>query len=62
MNEYLQTAITYAEFAATAAVWIGLCCLIVAGLERVVFSIIPRRPPEKFIAPAIELEAPPQAQ
>jgi hypothetical protein len=62
MNEFLQPLIVYLQFAAAAAIWIGLCCLIVAALERVVFSIIPRRPPEKFIAPPIELEAPPQAQ
>jgi hypothetical protein len=58
MSEYLRSAIGYGEFVVAAAVWIGLCCIIVAGVERVLFSIIARRPPEKFVEPSPIVDLP----
>ena len=58
MGEFLSSATFYLEFAVCMAIWIGLACLLVAGVERVLFSIVDRRPPEKFVPPAPIVDLP----
>jgi hypothetical protein len=62
MEEVLQSAVLYGKIAVEMAIWIGLACVLVAGLERVVFSIIPRPSPDKAVVPAPVIELPPASQ
>ena len=58
-GDLLQLVIYYAELAVAMAIWIGIACLLVAGLERVFFKIFTRRPPlDAVVQPAVEEPTP----